>query len=274
MREIHNIVEIRELLLKAAETVKSICEDNGLEIFMGGGTLLGAIRHKGFIPWDDDIDLYMKRPDYDKFIEIMRQNNNGRYRLECHEIDKNYLYPFGKFIDTNTILKEKGADSGIEMGLYVDIFPIDGLGADVKAAKKQMKKINPYIVMNLSLLVEPFRKGVPFTKNMAIAMIRVVAKMFGGDKLQKKISAIAHACSYETSVYAGQYMEATGDKRIFNKQEIYEDLKPMKFENTTFLATQNWDKYLSQTYGDYMTPPPKDKQVFTHAYKLYIKEEE
>ena len=163
MREI-NVDEAKKRLVEIAKYLDELCQKNGLTMYMAAGTLLGAVRHKGFIPWDDDIDVFLTRPDYDRLIEICRADNGGRYRLFAHELDENYLYTFAKMVDSDTLLIEKGGDAGVEMGLYVDIFPLDGLGNDINTAKAHMKKAQKLINLNLSLLVRPWRKEVSFVK--------------------------------------------------------------------------------------------------------------
>lgn len=269
------IDEMKQRLLGIAEYLDKLCEENGMNLFMSGGTLLGAVRHKGFIPWDDDIDMYLSRPDYDRLIEIFRQQgNNGKYKLLAHELDDKYLYGFAKLIDTDTLLIEKGGDAGVEMGLFLDIFPIDGLGDDIKFAKKHMKKLNKYIILNLSLLVKPWRKEVSFAKNFAIACVRVLAKMYGANRLHKKLSKIVHSVPYETSKYVGEFIDEIGDKRIMLKNEMYDDYELMDFENIKLKAPKNWDKWLTQFYGDYMKLPPVEKRVLTHGFELYDKTSE
>lgn len=273
MREIYT-EEMKSRLLLIAEYVDKICQENGLTLFMSGGTLLGAVRHKGFIPWDDDIDMYLSRPDYDKLIEIFRaQGNSGKYKLLSHELDNNYLYPFAKLIDTDTILIESGGDAGVEMGLFVDIFPIDGLGNSIKQAKKQMKKCNKWITLNLSLLVKPWRKNRSFIKNFAIACLKVVAKIYGAKYIHKKMKMLVMSLPYEESEYVGEFIDEIGDKRIMLKKEMFEDYELMDFENLKLKAPKNWDKFLRQFYGDYMQLPPEEKRVLTHGYKLYDKTE-
>ncbi len=140
MRKIE-IDEMRQRLLSMAEYLQNICKENGLKMFLSGGTLLGAVRHKGFIPWDDDIDVHMPRPDYDRLIKIFKRKENiGKYKLLSHELNDKYVYTFAKLVDDDTLLIEDDIYSGVDMGLYLDIFPIDGLGDDIATAEKQMKK--------------------------------------------------------------------------------------------------------------------------------------
>ena len=271
MRKIE-VSEMKKRLVEMVEYLDKLCDKNGLTLFMSGGTLLGAVRHKGFIPWDDDIDMYLTRPDYDKLIEIFRSNgNNGRYKLCSYELQKKYSYTFAKLIDTTTLLLEKNADCGEELGLFIDIFPVDGLGDSEETAKKQMKKLSKYITANYSLIVAPWRKGVSFVKNFAIACLRAAIKIYGVKRFHKKMSKIVHSLPYETSKYVGEYVDEIGDKRIMLKSDMYEDYEVMDFENIKLKAPKNWDKWLTQFYGDYMTLPPEEKRVLTHGYELYDK---
>ena len=270
MREI-GIDEAKKLLVEAAKHLDELCEKNGLTMYLAAGSLLGAVRHKGFIPWDDDIDVFMTRPDYDRLVEICRADNNGRYKLLAHELDKNYLYTFGKMVDTRTLLIEKGGDAGVEMGLFIDIFPLDGLGNDVETAKKHMKKVQKLINLNLSFLVKPWRKEVPFLKNAAIAACRVLATVYGKERIHKKLYESLHSLPYEDSALVGGFCDQTSDSRIWPK-EIFFGKERLPFEDTSFYAPSGWDEYLTRFFGDYMTPPPPEKQVLTHGYELYDKD--
>ena len=116
--------ELRKTQIGILDYFTNICEENGINYFLTYGTLLGAIRHKGYIPWDDDIDVAMLREDYDKLIDVFNTNNNSRYRFSCVENDPLCMYPFGKIIDENTILYERG-EQGIEIGVYIDVFVYD-----------------------------------------------------------------------------------------------------------------------------------------------------
>ena len=135
-----------------------------------------------------------------------------------------------------------------------------------------MKKCNRYINLILALLVKPWRKNVSFIKNFAIACLRVIAKMYGANRLHDKLYALVKSLPFETSVYAGHFVEETSERKIMLKDEIYSEFVLMDFENTKFKAPKNWDKWLTKIYGDYMQLPPKEKQVLTHGYELYDKE--
>ena len=269
MRKIE-IDEMRQRLLSMAEYLQNICKENGLKMFLSGGTLLGAVRHKGFIPWDDDIDVHMPRPDYDRLIKIFKEKENiGKYKLLSHELNDKYVYTFAKLVDDDTLLIEDDIYSGVDMGLYLDIFPIDGLGDDIATAEKQMKKLNKYLVMNYALLVKPWRKKCTFFKNFAIELMRCAVKIYGINRLHKKIRKLAKSLPYEQCEYVGEYIDQVGSNRIVRRSEVYGDSVDMQFEGLKLPAPVGWDKYLTQFYGDYMQLPPEKKRVATHGYILY-----
>ena len=269
MRKIE-IDEMRQRLLSMAEYLQNICKENGLKMFLSGGTLLGAVRHKGFIPWDDDIDVHMPRPDYNRLIKIFKEKENiGKYKLLSHELNDKYVYTFAKLVDDDTLLIEDDIYSGVDMGLYLDIFPIDGLGDDIATAEKQMKKMNKYLVMNYALLVKPWRKKCTFFKNFAIELMRCAVKIYGINRLHKKIRKLAKSLPYEQCEYVGEYIDQVGSNRIVRRSEVYGDSVDMQFEGLKLPAPVGWDKYLTQFYGDYMQLPPEKKRVATHGYILY-----
>ena len=271
MRKIEDVEEIRKILLDLACEVKKICEENNLRYYLSGGTLLGAVRHKGFIPWDDDIDMHMPRPDYEKFIEIYYKVG-GKNVLHAQELNDRYQYSYIKLAARNTVLYEKEAHSGVEMGVYLDIFPIDGLGNGTEDAHKVFKKIKTPINLLMSYRVDKFRKDVPFYKNVLVIGASIVAHLFGVKALSKKITTLAKTYDYDTSEYVGSFIDEVGDKRIYSK-ELYKGKCELDFEGIKFSVPSGYKTILEMFYGDYMKLPPKEKQVLTHGYDAYIVEE-
>ncbi len=271
MRKIEDIKEIREILLNLACEVKRICEENNLRYYLSGGTLLGAVRHKGFIPWDDDIDMHMPRPDYERFIEIYSKSG-GNNILYAQETNDKYLYSFIKIAAKNTLLYEKGAKNGVDMGVYLDIFPIDGLGESMEDAHKVFKKIKMPIDLLMSYRVDKWRKNVPFYKNCLVCGAYLVAKLFGHKYLSKKIKDLALTYKFDESSYVGSFVDEVGDRRI-HKKEFYDGKCELEFEGITFSVPKEYKTILKMFYGDYMKLPPKEKQVLTHNYEAFIIEE-
>lgn len=270
MRKIE-IDETREILLSLMDNIHAFCEKYGIKYYLAFGTLLGAVRHNGFIPWDDDIDIVMPRPDYDKFIELY--SKEGDERLLASNVDERYKYPFAKLCKKNTLLIEKGGNAGVEIGVYLDVFPLDALGNSEKDAKKIMRELLPFVNLNLSLLVKQWRKEVSFVKNFAIWNLHNIALIMGGHrKLLKKIDKIIRTYDYNESAYVGEVIDEIQYKRITDKR-LYENRELHVFEGRQFYIPSGYDKILKNFYGDYMTPPPVDKRVLTHDFEAFSLEE-
>ena len=252
-------------MLSLACEVKKICEENNLRYYLAAGTLLGAVRHKGFIPWDDDIDLYMPRPDYERFIEIYYKAG-GQNILHAQEANLDYQYSFMKIAAKNTILYEKGAHCGVEMGVYIDIFPLDGLGDSIEDAHKIFRKIDLPIKLLMSYRVDKIRKHVSFVKNCMVVGASIVAHLFGSKKLSIKINKIAQTYDFDKSKYVGTFVDEVGDNRIYEK-ELFDGFCELEFEGCVFVVPSGYEKVLTKLYGDYMKLPPIEKQVFTHGYE-------
>lgn len=155
MREM-TLEEVKLLELDALKFIDSVCKENGLIYFAAYGTLLGAIRHKGFIPWDDDIDIYMPRPDFIKFVEVI---NNYEHPYSIRSLnDKDYFHAFAKLSDDRTYLIEKQFKSkSRELGVYVDIFILDGLPDDIKKHRSILKNVIVLQLFYMDLLTTSFQ---------------------------------------------------------------------------------------------------------------------
>ena len=131
----------KELELGVLKFIRDVSEKNGLRYYLTYGTLLGAVRHKGFIPWDDDIDIFMPYEDYLRFIQIENEKPDSRYRLVCRETNNKYTSALAKVIDTKTVLYQNyGFIENVELGLYVDIFVLNGVGDNYETAFKNTAK--------------------------------------------------------------------------------------------------------------------------------------
>ena len=270
MEEVKDIRDIQMISLKILEYVDKICRENNLKYSLVGGTLIGAIRHKGFIPWDDDVDIMMPRPDYEKFLEIMDKTESKKYKaLYFSDKYPNYTYPFIKVVDLDTELYEKDFLRNEHMGVFIDIFPADGY--DEKKSRKTIKKVHNLRAMcALSISKGNLKKPNQFLKNTLKFFLSFIAKPLGYKFWLKKIDKQVKKCKYEdydlSASYSGSYMY----KEIF-KKSLYDEMIEVPFENKKFYAFKNYDEYLRNIYGDYMTPPPENKRNPHHGLKIYKK---
>lgn len=269
MTEITSTKEIQQIALKILLFVDKICKENNIPYSLAYGTALGAIRHKGFIPWDDDVDLIMTRDNYEKFLSIMDNYKSDEFKcLHYGKNFPNYFYGFAKVVDLNTYLDETNFIRNPDLGVYIDIFPIDG--ANEQTYQKDLIKFNKYNTLLTFSAVKKFKKspkGIAYT--LKKLLIYPFIKMMGWTHWLKKCEQIRTKVPLSNSEYATMFGPLT-ENNIF-KKEIYDEVVYVEFEGHTFPILKEYDKYLTQLYGDYMTPPPKEKQISNHSFKAFRK---
>lgn len=266
MREIQ-FEEMKRIELNILIYFTEVCEENNLRYYLGGGTLLGAVRHKGFIPWDDDIDVMMPRPDFQKLLSLSINNEN--YNI-IKPGTAGYYYNFAKLVDTRTILEEKGIKRIDGLGVYIDIFPLDGMPETPNARKKRFKELNSIRkrINNTCLLKPKFHRN-PFAYLNACRIYNS-NKNIDLSSLQKKYLDSALKNSFDDSEFVFAAGGAYGARDIFPGKWFEKEIE-LQFENLTVKAFNGYDFYLTQLYGDYMTLPPEDKRVTPHHTIVYFK---
>ena len=158
MKEL-SLKEIKEIEFELLKKFDSFCKENNVRYFLSNGTLLGAVKYKGFIPWDDDIDVLVPREDYDSLIELF--HDDGRYKLFAFERNAEYRYPFAKFCDMRTRKAEGNIDNGVALGVDIDIFPLDAWNGDIGSAKKEVRYINKNMFMlGLTKIKKAIRQNI------------------------------------------------------------------------------------------------------------------
>ena len=249
--------EIHGRLLVMAKDFHQICVENNLKYYMLGGTMLGAVRHKGFIPWDDDMDFGMPREDYDRFISISQRVLPKHYELRFYKNVANSPMHYAKFIDNRTTLVEAAYTTYVE-GLYIDIFPLDGAGNGSGFDKIRAKRIlwKQILIMNHCTTRE--KTGIR-------KLLKKYAQMRNLDRLHASIEKLMTTKKISESSLIANYLGAWAEKEIMPK-EVMGAPKLYRFEDAEFYGSDNADAYLTSLYGDYMKLPPKDKQVFKHNY--------
>lgn len=273
--------EIHGISIKMLEWFHGFCKENKLRYYAVGGTMLGAVRHKGFIPWDDDIDVGMPREDYNRFIALTKDKVFGRYSIESVE-NKNpdYIYPFAKIYDEETTLVEK-ARVNIVRGIYIDVFPLDGAGADQADGEKKYMRIKK-LYDRLTLFTAALNKKRKWFKNLAILSVRLIPKrIISAEKIIRKINGVCEETGFDACVYAGNLVGNWGKKEIMPR-EFFGEPKEYRFENISVCGVEKPDLYLRALYGNYMEFPPEEKRKSHHnyafqnlkkPYKKYIEEE-
>lgn len=260
--------QLKKTLLEMLSWFHNFCIENDLKYFAVGGTLLGAVRHKGFIPWDDDIDLGMPREDYKKLEKLIGNKENGKYYFETpNTTRKGYYYTYGKLFDTDTTLVENSRDK-LPMGVYIDIFPFDGVGETKEEAIKYLSSVKKLQDL-LAVRVSGIRKGRSFYKNAAVAVARIIPSfLFNDKKLLKKIDSICSGKNFNDSKYVANMNGAWGLREITTR-EIVGTPKLYDFENIKIYGIEDYDAYLTGVYGNWRQLPPEEKRVSIHDY-VYV----
>ena len=269
-----NLDEIKRVELKILEYVNSVCKINKLTYSLTAGTLIGAIRHKGFIPWDDDIDIMMPRPDYNKLLHLI-SNNDSVYKVECCEYSTVYPETFAKLYDSRTIIIDKNANNNqIKYGVWIDIFPIDGLGQSASVARKIVKEGKLSQLLLVCSTMNKFTRSS--THSFIFEPVRfffyLVSRFCNSNKLAKRINLKNQNRAFHTSLYAGCVCGSYREKTMLLSADFY-DVEEIEFESLRLSAIKKSDVFLTNCYGDYMKLPPKNKRVTHHTFNAFWKDE-
>lgn len=265
-------VGVKQSVLKILLALQKICEVNNLTFYLSGGSLLGAIRHQGFIPWDDDVDVCMPRPDYDKLLQLSRVKDAFPENIKlCCYSEGNSQYPFIKLLDTSTVLEQsyiKEEDIG---SLWIDVFPVDGLPSDFseqRAIYVKAERIRKVLMLNFAKVGEGKTKLKKLLKPLAIPF----AKLVGVQRCNEKLDQLSRQYSFEQSKNVGVIMWGLyGTGETMNRNAFKQNVS-VTFEAHEFKTMSCWDSYLHNIYGNYMELPPKEKRI-THELDVWIKDD-
>ena len=249
------------LMLKILKEVHKICEENNIKYFLSDGTLIGAIRHQGFIPWDDDLDIGMLREDYEKFCKIAPQILSENFILQNFQTDKGYGLQFGKVILKNTVWIEKVAKNTNRQwsGIYIDIFPYDNITEN----KKMQKLINRLYIFIQGLILIKFKYiNISNYESMAKKLKYVLKKIYLCTISKKLLIYIRDSICKRYLNKSNTLVTKYGGNFYKNQNpyNFYKDLTLQNFEDTSFYIPKNYDKILKNLYGNYMEIPPIEKQ--------------
>lgn len=244
------------------------CEKHNLRYFLTGGTLIGAVRHRGFIPWDDDADVVMPRKDYERLV---RENYIAKdAQVVSIENPQGYYHPFAycNIADTNTIMLEKNIKRATNKGVSIDVFPLDGVPDDIKLRRRHLKKLlrRQSIYAN-AVNVAP---GFSSLKNAAKTILGMVTAPMDKLKLGKKVEMLAKKYRYdECRDVAHTVMLFKAPWRFITPREDYSDYVLLDFEGHKFRCPVEYDKILKRSFGDYMQLPPENEREGHHGIEVY-----
>lgn len=254
--------EVKDLSLLILDEVDSFCRQHGIKYSLAYGTLLGAIRHKGYIPWDDDIDILMLRQDYEKFISSFPNNTDTLYSVASYETDNDFHYPYAKVVCNATIFNELGYS---RYGYGIDLFPIDMLPDNydlaIRLLRKQRFLRNMMLVKSLK-----WKKGRGLAKNLLLIFLQSILLFVPYSFIQKLIRCDGnYHISSEGEYHLGCLFSPYFKREIMEK-EIFDEFVLLPFERSQYYCIKEYDKYLTNIYGDYMQLPPVEKRCTHHAF--------
>ncbi len=249
--------QTHEIQVELLDQVDRICRKHDIKYMICGGTLIGAVRHKGFIPWDDDVDVRMERKEYERFCKVCQQELDGdKFFFQTHKTDKNYPWYFGKLRYNYSRYVRVGQDHlNMNDGIFLDIFPTDGIPNNSVARTFVLIKCKLLKKMLYSIVGSVHEKN-PIKRTVYKVMNkypkRLVYKSF--DAMAKKYSDPRYRCVTDYSFPSKLFRP-----EFFQRKWVLE-LVELEFENRNYYATAFYDKWLTIGYGNYMELPPPEKR--------------
>ncbi len=264
-----NYLTLDEIHMAEAEMLRwldSICRNNNITLCLSGGTLLGAIRHHGFIPWDDDIDLMIARNEYDRLLDILEMTPNERYEVASMR-DHQSTFAYAKIIDKAIHLDQDITTQEVTSNLWIDIFPVDGLPDDSNKIKKVYAKAK-FFRMGLRVATSHDLEAGSTLKRIIKPIVLLPAKIIGAKYWLRHLDAFCRKIKFGDTATVGVlcagygYREAMPIKEWVNYVEV-------EFEGGKYYAPGCWKHYLENLYGNYMMLPPEEKRHI-HNLKAYL----
>lgn len=261
MKKIDELDSLKKIELQMLLEVDQFCRKHKLNYYLVGGTLLGAIRHKGFIPWDDDIDIAMYREDYNRLVAAWE---NDRFRV-LKPGDCGYYYCHAKIVDSFTTVIENKYRNINGMGVFIDVFIIEKMGSTYDDAVDKYR-----ILEKIRRKISAFCYQVKFN-NISIDDIKILLKYWPvsnrklkalQNKYQKK--AVRNCKRGYVYLSGGAY----GEKDIF-PEDFFSKPQELEFEHNKFMAPSKYREYLKCLYGDFMKLPPKERRISNHDFTAY-----
>ena len=259
------VKELREVQIGILDVVVDFCSRYDINYWLDCGTLLGAIRHKGYIPWDDDIDLGMLRPDFERFKELFNQENE-RYKFYCVENNSEFCYISGKVLDTATVLYEPSKEGGEKLSVNIDIFAYDNAPNDSKELERMFIKRDIFMRCNILRTLNHVPNGNKVRK-VFVYFLRGLLSVFPRNYFAKK--AVKNAKKY-SAIETEKVGNFTSYSKVVCERSIFDSFIEKEFEGKYYKVPVGYDKWLRAFYKDYMQLPPEEKRVSHHKFEAYI----
>lgn len=258
----YDVRQLQQRIYANLVAFDAVCREHDLRYYLWAGTMLGAVRHHGFIPWDDDIDVAMPRPDYERLMAHWKEWMDAPFEIIAPETDTAYPYPFAKVQDASTTVMERPDFSFLE-GVYVDVFPIDGFPADSVEQRRHYRRWKLWRHLLFMRARNPFKHGYGPRSWFPLLIHLLLPMTF----LQRRVKKYMTRYDYDHSDYVVAY-DDNGIDAIFPKR-VLGDAQPYEFIDRSFPGVEHSHEYLTINFGDdYMQLPPVEKRVFHRFYHV------
>ena len=264
-----SIEEIKGLQIEILDYIDALCRENGIRYSLAYGTLIGAVRHQGYIPWDDDLDIMMLREDYDRFLKIFRESDHPDFISVNYE---NAWFSWTKICNSKTCIEEDINYHIKNYGVWVDIFPYDTVPAvsakETSNFRKRldlMKKLAQYRALGYEHMRQRGPVSAAVFAVAHTAMLPLPISFWGtqwNKYVQKYEGENTGYCAFP-SIYSHDHCVI--------KKEVFDEYIELPFENRTYMSVKDYDSYLTTIYGDYMQLPPPEQRISRHSYRAYWK---
>lgn len=246
----YNLRDLQSRLLQNLKEVDRVCRQHNLCYYIEAGTMLGAVRHGGFIPWDDDVDIVMPRPDYDTLLRHSKEWFSAPYVMMSGASHEGYIHPFAKLVDSSTTVVERG----VRLGVYVDIFPIDGMTENRCAQRRHLRRYHRLRKMLYFVCRDPYKHGHGVSSWLPL----ICKKIYSYRSIHDAIIKMQKQYDYSLCTMT---IDHDFNARGIMPKSYYGTPTEIEFEGHRFFGVEHPHEYLSQVYGpDYMTPPPPESR--------------
>lgn len=269
MNEAFDIKKYQSILIEMVDVFDKYCRKNNLRYTLCGGSLLGAVRHKGIIPWDDDLDVIMPRPDYRKFLGLSQKHFVENYSIVDYTNKDYYYLPMAKMVDDRTVLIEMEENRKCPIGVNIDIFPIDAIPEDARLQNKIYTKHRrllkkAYFANRFPCVKSAFIGIYYFFRYLSYCYYHL---FYNGKKLLKKADELCSQENYQEASKVRIYTSYQHHNKIFEKR-VFEEFVDLEFNGLKLMCIKDYDTYLKALFGDYMKLPAIEKQVCHHRHYL------
>lgn len=257
--------QLQNIELEILKELDRVCKKHGITYHLFGGTLIGAIRHKGFIPWDDDIDISMRREDYNKFIEVCSKELHSTFFLQNYKTDPNFFHSFVRIRKNGTkVIQRQYKDIDMHHGVFIDVFPFDNIPESNHLKKIQYKTLRANrIIKNFKLVKIDGKKGIRrLIKNVISIGVKPIPMAFF-NVFETHVATLFNSKNTATSTLMVEAIQMNHKRCTVENDKFYET-QLLEFEENKFVGPKYYEEILTNMYGDFMSMPKESERQPHH----------